>query len=152
MLFGQSNRGTTASPPKGSFQAPKTRRRSRINSSARHPALGFRGNYSAPQSHFFAHFKWRLRPRLGYLETIWATLILERLFCTLHHRTRIQSVSAIPIRPVSRTAETSRSFKVGLGQLFEEIETAFGDLTDEEKRSLKGLASAIEYHASKLKS
>ncbi len=36
--------------------------------------------------------------------------------------------------------------------LFEEIETAFGDLTDEEKRSLKGLASAIEYHASKLKS
>ncbi|MCX8227975.1 MAG: hypothetical protein OTI35_18050 [Sulfitobacter sp.] len=36
--------------------------------------------------------------------------------------------------------------------LFEEIETALGDLTDEEKRSLKGLASAIEYHASKLKS
>ena len=36
--------------------------------------------------------------------------------------------------------------------LFEEIETAIGDLTDEEKRSLKGLASAIEYHASKLKS
>ncbi len=36
--------------------------------------------------------------------------------------------------------------------LFEEIETTFGDLTDEEKRSLKGLASAIEYHASKLKS
>ena len=36
--------------------------------------------------------------------------------------------------------------------LFEEIETAFGDLTVEEKRSLKGLASAIEYHASKLKS
>ncbi len=35
--------------------------------------------------------------------------------------------------------------------LFEETETAFGDLTDEEKRSLKGLASAIEYHASKLK-
>ncbi|HEY9037878.1 MAG TPA: hypothetical protein VIN05_02905 [Roseovarius sp.] len=35
--------------------------------------------------------------------------------------------------------------------LFEEAETAFGDLTSEEKRSLKGLASAIEYHASKLK-
>jgi len=35
--------------------------------------------------------------------------------------------------------------------LFEETETAFGDLTDEEKRSLKGLASAIEYHAKKLK-
>jgi|TARA_B110000908_G_C10149594_1_gene400677 hypothetical protein len=36
--------------------------------------------------------------------------------------------------------------------LFEETELAFGDLTDEEKRSLKGLASVIEYHASKLKS
>jgi hypothetical protein len=35
--------------------------------------------------------------------------------------------------------------------LFEETEVAFGDLTDEEKRSLKGLASAIEYHAGKLK-
>ena len=35
--------------------------------------------------------------------------------------------------------------------LFEEIETAFGDLTDEEKKPLKGLASVIEYHASKLK-
>ena len=35
--------------------------------------------------------------------------------------------------------------------LFEETETAFGDLTDEEKRSLKGLASAIEYHVKKLK-
>ncbi len=34
---------------------------------------------------------------------------------------------------------------------FEETETAFGELTDEEKRSLKGLASAIEYHAGKLK-
>ncbi len=38
-----------------------------------------------------------------------------------------------------------------LEALFEETETAFGNLTDEEKRSLKGLASAIEYHASKLK-
>jgi len=36
--------------------------------------------------------------------------------------------------------------------LFEETEIAFGNLTDEEKRSLKGLASAIEYHARKLKS
>lgn len=35
--------------------------------------------------------------------------------------------------------------------LFEEVEKTFGDLTSEEKRSLKGLASAIEYHASKLK-
>jgi hypothetical protein len=35
--------------------------------------------------------------------------------------------------------------------LFEEIESVFGPLTDEEKRSLKGLASAIEYHASNLK-
>lgn len=35
--------------------------------------------------------------------------------------------------------------------LFEETEAALGDLTEEEKRSLKGLASAIEYHASKLK-
>ena len=36
--------------------------------------------------------------------------------------------------------------------LFEETEVAFGHLTEEEKRSLKGLASAIEYQASKLKS
>lgn len=36
--------------------------------------------------------------------------------------------------------------------LFEETELAFGDLTDEEKRSLNGLASVIEYHASNLKS
>ncbi len=35
--------------------------------------------------------------------------------------------------------------------LFEETESVFGPLTDEEKRSLKGLASAIEYHASELK-
>lgn len=35
--------------------------------------------------------------------------------------------------------------------LFEKMEIALGDLTDEEKRSLKGLASAIEYHACKLK-
>lgn len=35
--------------------------------------------------------------------------------------------------------------------LFVEMETAFGELSDGEKRSLKGLASAIEYHASKLK-
>lgn len=35
--------------------------------------------------------------------------------------------------------------------LFEETEAAIGDMTDEEKRSFKGLASAIEYHASKLK-
>jgi hypothetical protein len=35
--------------------------------------------------------------------------------------------------------------------LFEETVAAIGDVTDEEKRSLKGLASAIEYHASKLK-
>ncbi len=35
--------------------------------------------------------------------------------------------------------------------LFEKTELELGDLSDEEKRSLKGLASAIEYHASKLK-
>ena len=35
--------------------------------------------------------------------------------------------------------------------LFEETETAVGDLTEQEKRPFKGLASAIEYHASKLK-
>lgn len=35
--------------------------------------------------------------------------------------------------------------------LFEDTETALGKLTEEEKRSLKGLASAIEYHASNLK-
>lgn len=38
-----------------------------------------------------------------------------------------------------------------LEMLFEETETAVGELADDEKRSLKGLASAIEYHASKLK-
>ena len=56
--------------------------------------------------------------------------------------------------PVERT-EKLQSLKDKMREmevLFEEIETAFGDLTDEEKRSLKGLASAIEYHASKLKS
>ncbi len=35
--------------------------------------------------------------------------------------------------------------------LFEDTKAAVGELTDEEKRSLKGLASAIEYHASNLK-
>lgn len=35
--------------------------------------------------------------------------------------------------------------------LFEETEAALGVLTDDEKRALKGLASAIEYHASNLK-
>ncbi len=38
-----------------------------------------------------------------------------------------------------------------LEALFEESEEILGTLTDVEKRSLKGLASAIEYHASKLK-
>lgn len=36
--------------------------------------------------------------------------------------------------------------------LFEETEIVLGHLTEEEKRSFKGLASAIEYQASKLKS
>ena len=57
-------------------------------------------------------------------------------------------------RPVERT-EKLHNLKDKMREmevLFEEIETAFGDLTVEEKRSLKGLASAIEYHASKLKS
>lgn len=35
--------------------------------------------------------------------------------------------------------------------LFEETEADLGNLTEEEKRSLKGLASAIEYHVSNLK-
>tara|TARA_R110002051_G_scaffold150041_1_gene222645 strand:- start:2115 stop:2294 length:180 start_codon:yes stop_codon:yes gene_type:complete len=35
--------------------------------------------------------------------------------------------------------------------LLEETEAALGNLTEDEKRSLKGLASAIEYHSSKLK-
>lgn len=35
--------------------------------------------------------------------------------------------------------------------LFEETEAALGTLSDDEKRSLKGLASAIEYHASNVK-
>lgn len=39
-----------------------------------------------------------------------------------------------------------------LEMLFEKTETSFGDLTNLEKRSLKGLASVIEYHASNLKS
>ncbi len=55
--------------------------------------------------------------------------------------------------PAERTQRLS-DLKVKMRELevlFEEAETAIGDLTDEEKRSLKGLASAIEYHASKLK-
>lgn len=35
--------------------------------------------------------------------------------------------------------------------LFEEVEAALGNLTEDEKRALKGLASALEYHASNLK-
>ena len=35
--------------------------------------------------------------------------------------------------------------------LFEKVEAALGDLTEDEKRALKGLASALEYHASNLK-
>ena len=35
--------------------------------------------------------------------------------------------------------------------LFEDTEAALGELTEDEKRALKGLASAIEYHASNLK-
>jgi len=35
--------------------------------------------------------------------------------------------------------------------LFEDTEAALGKLTEVEKWSLKGLASAIEYHASNLK-
>lgn len=38
-----------------------------------------------------------------------------------------------------------------LEMLFEETESRLGELTDEEKSHLKGLASAIEYQASKLK-
>ena len=56
--------------------------------------------------------------------------------------------------PVER-AERLNHLKVKMREmevLFEEIETTIGDLTDEEKKPLKGLASVIEYHASKLKS
>ncbi len=51
------------------------------------------------------------------------------------------------LKRLSHLKEKMRELEV----LFEETESTIGDLTDEEKRSLKGLASAIEYHASKLK-
>lgn len=35
--------------------------------------------------------------------------------------------------------------------LFEEVQADLGDLTADEKKALKGLASALEYHASNLK-
>jgi|GEM_PF-2497313 len=56
--------------------------------------------------------------------------------------------------PAERTDRLSylKDEMLKLEVLFEETEVAIGDLTDEEKRSLKGLASVIEYHASKLKS
>lgn len=55
--------------------------------------------------------------------------------------------------PAERTERLSNLKDVmrKLEMLFEESETTFGDLTDIEKRSLKGLASVIEYHASNLK-
>lgn len=54
---------------------------------------------------------------------------------------------------VERTEQLShlKNKMLEMEVLFEETETAFGELSDGEKRSLKGLASAIEYHASKLK-
>jgi hypothetical protein len=55
--------------------------------------------------------------------------------------------------PAERTEKLShlKDEMLKIEILFEEAENAFGDLTDIEKRSLKGLASAIEYHASNLK-
>ena len=49
---------------------------------------------------------------------------------------------------LSHLKDEMRKLKV----MFDETEIAFGHLTEGEKRSLKGLASAIEYQASKLKS
>jgi hypothetical protein len=48
---------------------------------------------------------------------------------------------------LSHLKEKMREMEV----LFEETEATLGGLAEDEKRSLKGLASAIEYHASKLK-
>ena len=55
--------------------------------------------------------------------------------------------------PIGRVAQLSQ-LKDKMREMevyFEEMEISLGKLTDEEKRSLKGLASAIEYHASNLK-
>ena len=54
---------------------------------------------------------------------------------------------------VERTEQLShlKNKMLEMEVLFEETETAFGELSNGEKRSLKGLASVIEYHASKLK-
>ena len=55
--------------------------------------------------------------------------------------------------PIGRDAQLSQ-LKDKMREMevyFEETEISLGKLTDEEKRSLKGLASAIEYHASNLK-
>ena len=55
--------------------------------------------------------------------------------------------------PAERTEKRShlkakmREMKVA----FEEVEAALGGLTEDEKRALKGLACALEYHASNLK-
>lgn len=55
--------------------------------------------------------------------------------------------------PVERTERLShlKEKMRELEVLFEETEKALGELADDEKRSLKGLASAVEYHASQLK-
>jgi hypothetical protein len=55
--------------------------------------------------------------------------------------------------PAERTEKLShlKDEMLKIEILFEESEIAFGDLTDIEKRSLKGLASAIEYRASNLR-
>ena len=55
--------------------------------------------------------------------------------------------------PIGRDAQLSQ-LKDKMREMevyFEEMEISLGKLTDEEKRSLKGLASAIEYHASNLR-
>lgn len=52
----------------------------------------------------------------SHLGTIYAVLKLERPLFTLHRRKMTPSVSDSAIRPVSRTAETSRSFKIVQGR------------------------------------
>ena len=54
---------------------------------------------------------------------------------------------------VERTEQLShlKNKMLEIEVLFEETKADFGELSNGEKRSLKGLSSAIEYHASKLK-
>lgn len=49
----------------------------------------------------------------------------------------------------TRLAELKAKLK-DLEVFFQETEASLGELRDDEKRHLKGLASAVKYHASKL--